>query len=128
MAFSNNPRFRLRVALVALVVLAIGALPAPGQDFDQDDAYDQAFPADSGGPVVDPPIGGPAVGGEAVGVGDPDVGGPAVGGEAVGIGDQPIGGPAVGGEAVGEGDAVIGGPAVGGGPVEDAPVEGEPLY
>jgi len=126
MGLRHTPKW---IAIAAVIGFgSLGPATSGAQDFDEDDAYDQAFPVDPGGPIVDPPVGGPSVGGEAVGIGDMPVGGPMVGGEAVGVGDGPIGGPSVGGEAVGVGDAPIGGPSVGGGAVGDPPVEGEPLY
>ena len=115
----------IAVMCVAGLVLAT---VARAQDFDEDDAYDQAFPEDPGGPIYSPPIGGAAVDGAAVGIGDPSVGGPAAIGPAVGVGDAPVQGPAVDGAAVGLGDAAVGGPSVGGAAVGDAPIEGEPLY
>jgi hypothetical protein len=95
--------------------------PLHGQDFDEDDGYDQGFPPDAGGPVEDPSIGGAAVQGGAVG--NPAIGGPSVMG-------GPVGDPAIGGAPVEGGpvfDPALRGSALGGAPVEDAPIEGEPL-
>jgi len=99
------------VLMAALFVLAANVAPA------QED-------------LMDGEIGGPDVGGEAVGVGDEPVGGEEAYGEAVGVGDEPVGGEEAYGEAVGVGDGEVGGPAVDGEPIgeEDEPIGGEPLY
>ena len=98
----------MRTGVGMFLVGALVLVPAIGtaQDFDMDD--DQDYSGTGGGPVVDPPIGGPNVEGGAVG--DAPIGGPAV--EGAPVMDAPIFGPPVGGAAVG--DAPIGGPVVDG--------------
>ena len=115
-------RLLLAGALVAAGLGLSAPLPVDAQDYDDDDAYDEAFTADRGGPVEDPALGGEEVYGGAVG--NAPIGGPAVMGGPVENG--PVGGRALGGGPVM--DPSLGGQPLGGGPVGNAPLEGQPLY